>query len=155
MRYVLRLGAAAVLLFSTAGCFSFKLRPLPPPVNRVESLLMCAAVEESGELLKPGEPLKEFDPGRGEILCFLRLEEVDQRIALRWKWYSPENELVKDTGPTEVNPEEKYLAVVTAYDRLNWRPGMGPAGTWTVAVYIDGDLIGRLSFKMKSDEAPS
>jgi len=155
MRHGLRLGAAAVILLSAAGCFSFKIRPLPVPGNRVESLLMCAAVEESGDLLKPGEQRKEFDPARNAILCFLRLEEVDQRIALRWKWYSPEHELVKDTGLTEVNPEEKYLAVVTAYDKLDWRPDIDPAGTWTVAVYCDGDLIGRLSFDIKPDEAPS
>jgi len=114
---------------------------------------MCAAVEESGALLKPGEPLKEFDPAQNEIICFLRLEEVEERIVLRWKWYSPENKLVKDTGPTDVNPEEKYLAVVTAYDKLDWNPDVDPAGAWTVAVYVAEDLIGRLSFNIKPGEA--
>lgn len=154
MRRRMGFAAAAGLLLMTAACVSFKLRPPPLPVNRVEALFMCASVEESGELLKPGEEVKGFDPAQDGIICFLRLEEVDRRIMLRWRWYSPEQKLIKDTGPVEVNLEEKYLAVVTAYDKLDWDPDAEPAGVWTVIVSVDGDLIGRRSFGIKSGDPP-
>lgn len=149
-KYVLFFGLAACSLYM-ARCVSFKVEVLPPTENQVEYICICKDIEESEDLLSPVEVQSEFGSNGNSIICLIRLKEVSREIQLRWKWFSPDKKLVKDSGNIPVNQDEKYLEVVTAYDKLEFDSQLNKSikGQWTVAVFIDDELLGKRLFQIK------
>ena len=138
---------ALVIIFSW-GCISLKISPILPPENLVESIQLCKKIDDSGDLLIPVDIQSEFTPKDDHIICFIRLIDIATKIQLRWKWYSPAEKLVRDTGDVIVNQEEKYLEVVTAYDMFKINPEHNIEGKWTVVVLMNNKFTAKKSFKL-------
>ena len=56
--------------------------------------------------------------------------------------------MVRDTGDVELNPGEKFLEIVTAYDRLKIDSDEAGEGEWTVILLIDNRFIGKKNFRI-------
>lgn len=136
----------AIFLNHTWNCISFKKEYLPPPDNRTEAIHLCRGIDDSGELLKPLDIQSEFTSKDEHIICFIQLKDIATKLSLRWKWYSPDKELVRDTGKVIVNRIEKYLEAVTAYDRLKPSLEENAEGQWTVVVFMNDKFIGKKTF---------
>jgi len=136
-------------LFLEAGCISFKVKPPLSPENQVESIQLCKEISEKGNLLKPLKVESEFNLGTDKVICLIRLKDVEKKILLQWKWYSPEKKLLRDTGDIAVNEDEKYLEVVTAYDRFKLNTKDSKEGQWMVVFFINHKLAGRKNFTVK------
>lgn len=129
------------------SCISFKVPILPEPENQVEKIVLCEDIKTEDDLLVPVEIKSEFEQDRESIICFIQMRYTSREIALKWKWYSPDGNLERDTGGIKVNLENKHLDYVTAYDQLSFESP--PAeGDWTVAVFIDDNLIATRRFKI-------
>jgi hypothetical protein len=147
----MRMGAALGLglILGTAACFNF--RPaLEAPDFQVESILFCRTVAFEGDLYTAVEVRDEFGPEDESAVCFVRLKRVSGDIGLRWKWYSPEGGLARDSGRVPVATAGNYLETVTAFDRFDFGPDPAArrAGPWTVAFFIGNDLAARRVFKL-------
>jgi len=116
----------------------------------VEYVYLCKKVDDSGTLLKPLDIQSEYTLEDEGIICFVRIKDVSQEIHLRWKWYSTDKQMVRDTGKVMINQDEKYLEVVTAYDRfrLNPKDKEKIEGQWTVVVFLNDKLIARKIFQI-------
>jgi hypothetical protein len=136
----------AVSLLSS--CVSFKIQPPPDPENQLETLVLCERIEQREGLIFPGVSLVEFKPGEGSIHCYVRLVNVSRTIRLKWKWYTPDGRLYRETEDVIVNREPVYLEAVTAYDHIQLKPEDYKEGRWTVVVLMNDQLIGRRTFQL-------
>ena len=140
---------AALLVFVLMGsCVSFKIQPPPDPENQVDTVVLCKIIEEREGLLFPGASVVEFKPSDELVNCFVRLKNVSQTIRLKWKWYTPEGHLFKETKEVTVNRDAIYLEDITAYDQIELKPEELDEGRWTVVVMVNGQLIGRRTFQL-------
>lgn len=146
-RYFAISGLVISLIFFWS-CISFKISSLLPTENQVESIHLCKNIDDSGDLLKPVDIQSEFTSKDDNIICLIRLIDIATKIQLRWKWYSPSEKLIRDTGYIIVNQEEKYLEVVTAYDMFKLNLGHNIEGQWTVVVFMNNKFIGRKMFQV-------
>jgi hypothetical protein len=136
----------AVLLGS---CISFKIEPPPPPENQVEDMVLCKRIEEREALLFPEEAQAEFSAESGPVHCFVKLTNVSRLIRLKWKWFTPEGSVFRETDDVIVNREEVYLESVTAYDSIAPEGPGSYEGLWSVVIFVDGTLAGRRTFVLK------
>jgi hypothetical protein len=128
------------------GCISFRIEPLPEPELLVETFVLCKSVIPDGELLAPEETATDFDGRDPQVICFVGLTNVGRKMTLKWKWYSPDGMLFKETADVPVNATEVYLEAVTAYDRINMQRVGSYKGRWVVVILINGELAGRRTF---------
>lgn len=135
-----------ILVSQTWSCVSFNVDYVPPPDNRIEGIHLCKGIDDSGELLKPLDIQSEFTSKDEHIICFIQLKDIATKLSLRWKWYSPDKKMARDTGKVVVNRVEKYLEAVTAYDRYKPSPEENIGGQWTVVVFMNDEFIGRKTF---------
>ncbi|MGB2906234.1 MAG: hypothetical protein WBB73_03985 [Candidatus Aminicenantaceae bacterium] len=133
------------------GCVSFKVEPLPDPARILQEVTLCREIDESQVLLEPGEAVAEFRAGKDPVICFLYLKDVAQEVVLKWKWYSPDKILFKESDEVVINQEETYLEAVTAYDRIEPGALMEHQGQWSVSIFLNDVLLTRLSFKVIPD----
>ncbi len=131
------------------SCITFKSEHIFPHDNQVEYIHLCKGVEDSGDLLKPVDIQSDFTSKDDHINCFIKLKDVSIKIRLRWKWYSPDRKMFRDTGDVIVNQDEEYLGVVTAYDMLQLNPEDNSEGQWTVVVLLNDEFIGRKTFQVR------
>lgn len=142
---------SALLLISTSGCISLRVKELPFPEKQVTSMLFCREINESGVLLEPVEPRSEIPQDAVHIHCFVRLEDISDEISVKWKWYSPDKQLKRETEDVVINRERVYLKAVTAYDTYFFDTDSKPGqrGKWTVAFFLNGNLAAGRSFRIK------
>lgn len=136
------LGAAACVTFRPA---------VQPPGLEVESLVVCRNAALSGGLHVAEGAARTFGVDIPSLFALAALRDIDRKIALRFKWYAPDGVLARDSGPMPVDPGEKYLDKVTAFDRLDFAPGrVEPReGAWTVALFLNETLADQTSFNIK------
>jgi hypothetical protein len=149
IKAALELGMCVGAALGAAACLNF--RPaIEAPDFQVESIVICRSVASDGELLAPVEVGEEFRPKDESAVCFVRLKGVSADIWLRWKWYSPEGGLARDSGRVPVATDGNYLETVTAFDRFDFGPDPAArrAGQWTVAFFIGDDLAARRIFQV-------
>ncbi len=130
------------------NCISFKIGYILPSENQVESIHLCKKIDDSGDLLKPLDIQSDFTFKDDRVICFIRLKDIATKIDLRWKWYSPDKKLVRDTGNIIVSQGDRYLAAATAYDRLQLNPENIAAGKWTVVIFMNDKFIGKKLFQI-------
>ena len=138
-------------IWSVFSCISFKVEPPPDPSLIVREATLCREIDESGELLEPGEAVSDFRAGRDPVICFLHLRDVARRVGLKWKWYSPDNALYKESEEVFINREEIYIEAVTAYDMISPESPAEEQGLWSVAVLVNDVLLVRLTFRVVPD----
>jgi hypothetical protein len=154
MSRIISLTAILFVIGLMGSCLSFKIQPPPEPENQVDSIVLSKRIEQREGLLFPGESLTEFKAGEGAIHCFVRLENVNRTIRLKWKWYTSEGRLFRETKDVTVNRDPVYLETVTAYDHIAIEPDTHAEGRWTVVVMLNGQLIGRRTFLLIDGGSP-
>jgi hypothetical protein len=131
------------------SCVSFRIKSPVPGGNRIDRIEICANVEDDGDVLRPVEEKQEFPGTDASVYCFVKIQEITKKTSLRWRWYSPDKKLWRDTGDIIVNSEESYLEFLTAYDLLVAENEKLKQGEWTVIVLIDQHLAGKRKFTIK------
>ena len=148
MKKYLAISALVISLSFFWNCISFKVGYLFPSGNQVESIHLCKKIDDSSDLLKPLDIQSDFTFKDDRVICFIRLKDIGTKIDLRWKWYSPDKKLVRDTGNILVSQGDRYLAVATAYDRLQLNPENIAEGQWTVVIFMNDKFIGKKLFQI-------
>lgn len=137
-----------ISLISFWSCISFKSGSLFPSENQLESIHLCKKIDDSGDLLEPLDIQSEFSFKDDHVICFIRLKDIATKIRLRWKWYSPDRKLVRDTGNIIISQGDRYLAAATAYDRFRLSPENVAEGQWTVVIFMNDKFIGKKLFQV-------
>ncbi|NIO49654.1 MAG: hypothetical protein GTN73_09510 [Candidatus Aminicenantes bacterium] len=130
------------------NCISFKAGNLLPSENQVESIHLCKKIDDSSDLLKPLDIQSEFTLKDDRVICFIKLKDISTKIDLKWKWYSPDKKLVRDTGNIIVSKGDRYLAAATAYDMYKLNPENIAEGQWTVVIFMNDKFIGKKLFQI-------
>jgi len=136
------------LIALCGSCVSFKVGSSTPGEHILEKIEFCPSVEESPDVMRSVGPKDEFGQDDRQICCLIKVRVVSKSLTLRWRWYSPEKELWRDTGEVQVNTEGKSIDAVSAYDLISRDTDELAKGAWTVAVFINGHLAGRRAFKI-------
>lgn len=148
MKKYLAISVLVISLIFFWSCISFKVGYLLPSENQVESIHLCKKIDDSGDLLKPLDIQSEFTFKDDRVICFIRLKDIATKIDLRWKWYSPDKKLVRDTGNVIVSQGDRYLAAATAYDRFQLNPENIAEGQWIVVIFMNDKFIGKKLFQI-------
>ena len=148
MKKYLAISVLIISLIFFWNCISFKVGYLLPSENQVESIHLCKKIDDSGDLLKALDIQSEFTFKDDRVICFIRLKDIATKIDLRWKWYSPDKKLVRDTGNIIVSQGDRYLAAATAYDRFQLNPENIAEGQWTVVIFMNDKFIGKKLFQI-------
>ena len=135
------------LIFSWS-CISFRSGSLFPSENQLDSINLCKKIEDSGDLLEPLDIQSEFSSKDDHVICLIRLKDIATQIRLRWRWYSPDKKLVRDTGNIIISQGDRYLAAATAYDRFRLSPENIAEGQWTVVIFMNDKFIGKKLFQV-------
>ena len=136
----------ALSLLSSTGCVTFTIEPRPEPEQLIVTFVLCKRILPDGELLAPADITTDFTMEDPDVLCFVELKNVGKPMTLKWKWYSPDGTLIKETTDVPVNENEAYLEAVTAYDRLDMLSEESFKGYWVVVILVNGELAGRRTF---------
>lgn len=137
----------AIAFLLAAGCISFKVEQRYPSDNQLEQILMCTGIEKKKGVFAPVGQKDEFTMEDGKVFCYVRLKEVSASLRLRWKWYSPEEKLIRVSDELVLNPGNKYIETATAYDVLDLTRIKGQEGMlWTVTFFINGDFVCKKMF---------
>jgi len=150
MKTVLKL--FLISCFLLPACISFSIRPPDLPDNLLEEMTLGKSVNVSKDPWYVTDISSSFSLQDGSLVCFVKIRYVEQEIRLRWKWYSPQNSVAKDTGDVIVNSDRQYLDEVTAYDTFRFKPESETAGKWIVAFFIDNTLAGKRAFVISKEE---
>jgi hypothetical protein len=134
------------------GCISFAIRPPNLPENMLEQISLCRDVDDTRDQWRPKDISSAFLLKDGSLVCFVKIRYVEKEIQIRWKWYSPQNNLIKDTGNISVNAKGQYLDEVTAYDTFRFKPEEEMIGEWTVVFFIDDILAGKRTFTINEED---
>ena len=144
--FVISILATSLIFF--LNCISFKSGYFLPSGNQVESILLCTKIDDSGDLLKPLDVQSEFTLEDDRVICFVKLKDIATKIDLRWKWYSPDKKLARDTGNIIVSKGDRYLEAATAYDMFQLNPENIAEGQWTVVIFMNDKFIGKKLFQI-------
>ncbi|GAH14437.1 unnamed protein product, partial [marine sediment metagenome] len=107
MKRYLAISVLVISLNLFWNCISFKVGYLLPSENQVESIHLCKKIDDSGDLLNALDIQSEFTFKDDRVICFIRLKDIATKIDLRWKWYSPDKKLVRDTGNVIVSQGDR------------------------------------------------
>jgi hypothetical protein len=114
----------------------------PPP--KFNGILLAKDVDTSGTVGVPVELTNDFFNNDEQVFAFLSLDIVTGSHTLRWEWIAPDGEiyLVSNDSPIVAN-KGKYLPKVTAWHRISIKhePAAYKLGEWTVAAYVDDELV--------------
>jgi hypothetical protein len=130
------------------SCISFRSGSLFPSENQLDSINLCKKIDDSGDLLEPLDIQSEFSSKDDHVICLIRLKDIATQIRLRWRWYSPDKKLVRDTGNIIISQGDRYLAAATAYDRFRLNPENIAEGQWTVVIFMNDKFIGKKLFQV-------
>ena len=142
--------AATVLLplLALGACVSFKAdSPLP---NRcfLEQIEICREVKETDDEFIPSDPAQSFTDSDGCVYCFVKARTITDEVNLRWKWYSPDGNMWRDSGSVVANQGKDDLSAITAYDVLKIDQDSVPKGEWVAVFFVDEVLLGRKKFRI-------
>lgn len=140
-----------ILLLSivfTITCVSLKFDSPPEPFNQLELFFFCENVQIKGDVLEAAEEKNKFFTNTKNICSFVKITDIDRQIRLRWKWYSPDKKLFRDTQEVTANVNNKYIAVLTAFDELKVSHNPKYEGLWTVVIYFNGRLAASKTFTL-------
>jgi len=112
-------------------------------------MVICTDVEQLKGLFSPLGITSDFNPNNGQVICLIRLQEVDRDVRVGWRWYNPDGRLYRDIDQFIFN-EEDHSTTRTIYDVFPLSSDLMP-GTWTVAFYLEGKMAASGSFLFKLD----
>ncbi|MBN1271661.1 MAG: hypothetical protein JXB26_05265 [Candidatus Aminicenantes bacterium] len=132
-----------------SGCISFRIAPPDWPDKNVDAFLFCRDVKEIESLLEPVGTDDVFSTEETFVLAFVRLKDVSEKLSLRWKWYGPQGNEIRDTGEVPVSDGTRYLEAVTAYDRIGVSLEKTPPGEYITVLFINGTLSSKITFNLR------
>ena len=140
--------SAFLFLFHSA-CVRFVPPALADPAVVFDRIVLSSGLNQKADWAEPVGEKTRFEKGADpSVYAFLSFGEVRGAHALLWKWYDPSRNLYRATEAIGLGAEgrvhDRYIAwdVITISDDK-------PTGQWTVAVFLDGDLIASKDFEIK------
>lgn len=122
---------------------------LEDPAVVFDRIVLSSGLNQKADWAEPVGEKTRFEKGADpSVYAFLSFGEVRGAYALLWKWYDPSRNLYRATEAIGLGAEgrvhDRYIAwdVITISDDK-------PTGQWTVAVFLDGDLIASKDFEIK------
>jgi len=121
--------------------------------NQFGRMYLCSNIKIEKDLYTPVGITSDFKTLDKKVISFIRLNNINKEIQVRWKWYAPDGRLVRDTVQfdTLVNTQNDFIAVQTMYDELEFAQIEKPliSGMWTVVFYLENLLAGSMNFTLK------
>jgi hypothetical protein len=124
---------ASLLLFLQCSV-NMKITVPNPPANTANYLVIKNSIPEE---IDHSENLTD-DPTQTsgkEIYAIIKLSNITQSFYLIWKWYGPDQKLVKQSEPIIVNENKKYLQYAIIWDNLPAQFSIDKKGTWKIALF--------------------
>lgn len=142
--------AVAAACAAVSGCISLKILPPSLSGTTIEAMSICEGVAETGGLIQPRAVADKFGPRIKRLYCVVRLAPTSEALAIRWRWYTPDESLYRETGNLFINTDLQGFSAITASDILAIKSEAGLApGKWRVAVYINDRFSGSTGFMIK------
>jgi hypothetical protein len=140
-----RLLLAVTLLSCLPCCFSFRVTVPLDPECVIGSLAIVHSEPAEMDFEKPisDEPITATDE---RVYTLIKVLQVSKPLTLQWNWYSPDNQLVRQSKTVEINAKGKYLAYFVAWDTLPRSNYSEKKGNWTVVITADGGFLARKDF---------
>jgi hypothetical protein len=139
---VLLLPALALGFFS---CFSFRVEIPLDPECVIDTLAIVKAVPDKAALDGKivAEPAAASD---ANLYALIKVLQVSKPLKLQWRWYAPDNKLLKESKEVEINAKGKYLSYFVAWDVLPQTYYADKKGRWTVVITADGSFLAECGF---------
>lgn len=137
--------AAAAILFCIPSCFSFRITVPPDPECVVSTLAIVHSEPATMDFEKPinDDPITAGDTA---VYSLIKVLQVSKPLKLQWHWYSPDNQLIRQSKIVEINAKNKYLAYFAAWDTLAQSYYSEKKGGWTVVITADGNFLSKKEF---------
>jgi hypothetical protein len=133
------------LLSCSFACFSFRVTVPEDPECVVDTLAIVHSEPATMDFEKPlrDEPITATDGG---AYALIKVLQVSKALQLQWRWYSPDNQLARQSKTVEINAKGKYLAYFAAWDTLPRSAFFEKKGNWTVVITADGEYLAKKEF---------
>jgi len=134
-----------MLVFCLPCCFSFRVTVPLDPECVIGALAVVRSEPAAMDFEKPisDEPVTATDE---RIYTLVKVLQVSKPLTLQWNWYSPDNQLARQSKTVEINAKGKYLAYFVAWDTLARTVYSEKKGNWTVVITADGAFLARKDF---------
>ena len=138
-----------LICFLAAACVRFVPTALEGPAVVFDRIVFSAGLDQKDGWAKPAGEKRRFDKGTDpNVYAFLGFGELRGVHTLSWKWYDPSRQLYRTTDPIDIGEAGKVFERYIAWDVIVVLDDK-PNGIWTVAVFMDGRLIGSNDFEIK------
>jgi len=140
-----RLLLPLLLLSCLPCCFSFRISVPLDPECVIGTLVVVHSEPAAMDFEKPisDEPVASTDE---RIYILVKVLQVSKPLTLQWNWYSPDNQLARQSKIVAINAKGKYLAYFVAWDTLARANYSGKKGNWIVVITADGAFLARKDF---------
>lgn len=137
------LAAAPFLILS--ACVSFRVTVPPVAELAVAFLAVVTEVDESGDFDRniASQPVR---PDADSVFALIKIKRIPRSVSLSWRWYAPDDSLVRASPPVIVNARKAELEHAVAWDRLAGQLFSGHPGSWRVVVCADDRYLTHTEF---------
>ena len=136
------------LLFPSCA-IRFKIPELEEPAAVLERMVCCGSIEEKGGWAESADEKSIFVKGSDpSAYAFVSFRGIRGAHSLAWKWYDPSRRLYRAPDPIGIGRENVAFETYIAWDRIAVSDDKAD-GRWSVAVFLDGDLLVVREFEIK------
>lgn len=136
-----------IFLLSVSGCIRLKVELPPDPEVVVEYIAVKKSVHGINDFSKKlkDDEIRIFDP---KVYLVIKVNDVGEPKQIQWRWFGPDEKIVRESDPQEVNQDEGYLSYFIAWDSMGNDLFEKKPGKWTVVVTVDNHFFTRKSFSI-------
>lgn len=132
-----------------AACVRFVPTALEGPAVVFDRIVFSAGLDQKDGWAEPVGEKTRFEKGTDpNVYAFLIFGELRGAHTLSWKWYDSSRKLYRTTDPIDIGEAGKVFERYIAWDVI-FVSDEKPNGLWTVAVFMDGRLIGSKEYEIK------
>jgi hypothetical protein len=132
-----------------AACVRFAPPALEDPAVVFDRIVFSSGLNQKADWAGPVGEKRRFEKGSDpNVYAFLSFGELRGAHTLSWKWYDPSRRLYRTTDLIDIGEAGKVFERYIAWDVI-FVSDDKPNGLWTVAVFMDGRLIGSNDFEIK------
>ena len=138
-----------LICFLAVSCVRFVPPALEDPAVVFDRIVFSSGLNQKADWAGPVGEKRRFEKGSDpNVYAFLSFGELRGAHTLSWKWYDPSRRLYRTTDPIDIGEAGKVFERYIAWDVI-FVSDDKPNGLWTVAVFMDGRLIGSNDFEIK------
>ena len=145
---MIKISLVFVAICLLAACVNLKIEIPQDPLFTLEYEAILTEVNQAADFSKKiaDQVINTKSP---KVTYLIKVQSIEKKRKLVWRWYNPKEELVFQSEPILVNQNTKFLEFFIAWNSLENTKFKNNPGEWKVVVFFDGAFFHQRRFDIK------